>query len=136
MSSQTPLARLAYDAVWALALALNATQDVVSSGSINGTGCEECEGSLVSLELFENSNELMSCLIRNSMSDVKFQGRTVSVCNDIASINNNIIARCVSISGVSWLRCWKTHSIELNLFRHNNDRVTQKVVLYKCSPNI
>ena len=25
--------------------------------------------------------------------------------------------------------------IELNLFRHNNDRVTQKVVLYKCSPD-
>ncbi len=44
---------------------------------------------------------------------------------------------CLADSGCGqqiFQNCAARNSTELNLFRHSNDRVTQKVVLFECSP--
>jgi len=48
---------LAYDAIWALALALNRTQDMfLSNFNVTEIGCDGLDGGLVPLEQFHYSN--------------------------------------------------------------------------------
>ena len=70
-----------YDAMWALALALNETMTMVNTVNMNisETGCEAMEGSIVPLDEFEYSNALMSCLIQWNIQRTNFSG--VSVCH-------------------------------------------------------
>ena len=68
----------AYDAVWALAFALNRTSTLVDQGDISVTGCV-AEGSLVPLRKFNYSNALLGCVIKWSMEQTNFEGVTVSI---------------------------------------------------------
>ena len=67
-----------YDALWALALALNETMTMVDSLNINETGCESMNGSLVPLHQFDYTNAMMGCLIKWSMQQTDFFGVSVS----------------------------------------------------------
>ena len=66
-----------YDALWALAFALNQTMTMVDSGDINGTGCQNASGSLVPLHEFNYGNEMMGCLIQWNLQWTNFSGLTV-----------------------------------------------------------
>ena len=66
-----------YDALWALAFALNETMTMVNSGDIHGTGCQNASGSLVPLHEFTYGNELMGCLIQWNLQWTNFSGLTV-----------------------------------------------------------
>ena len=68
-----------YDVLWAFAFALNRTMDLIASGDINGTHCENSEGSLVHLHEFNYTNEMMGCLIQWSLQQTDFSGLTVSL---------------------------------------------------------
>ena len=70
-----------YDAIWMLALALNKTLSMVAAGnsSITEAGCENATGSLVRLEEFSYSNEMMGCLIQWNIQQTNFSGVSVSV---------------------------------------------------------
>ena len=67
----------AYDAVWVLAIALNRTMTMVKTANINGTGCENTTGSLVPLEQFQYSNEMMGCLIQWNIQMTNISGVSV-----------------------------------------------------------
>ena len=71
---------LAYDGVWALALALNRTMGMIERRDISETGCEEkgLEGALVPLHDFDYTNGLMGCVIRWSLEQTNFSGASVS----------------------------------------------------------
>ena len=68
--------------MWALALALNNTQEMIRSGSGSGIGpdlgCEDAHGQLVPLHEFTYNNTLMGCLIQRSIQDIAFTGVSVS----------------------------------------------------------
>ena len=66
-----------YDALWALAFALNRTMTMVDSGDISVTGCQNAYGSLVPLHEFTYRNEMMGCLIQWSLQWTNFSGLTV-----------------------------------------------------------
>ena len=66
-----------YDALWALAFALNQTMTMVESGDISGTGCQGARGSLVPLHEFTYRNEMMGCLIQWNLQRTNFTGLTV-----------------------------------------------------------
>ena len=69
----------AYDAMWALAFALNRTAAMIDSGDINETGCGgKFDGALVSLHLFNYSNALLGCVIKWSLLQTNFIGVSVS----------------------------------------------------------
>ena len=68
-----------YDGLWALAFALNRTMTMVNSRNIDGTRCQNALGSLVPLENFTYSNEMMGCLIQWSLQETNFSGLTVSL---------------------------------------------------------
>ena len=79
----TAVAVLGFDAVWALATALNKTAAMVQSGNIRETGCEgRTEGDLVPLEHFNYSNGLMGCVIQWNLQNTNFLGASVSVKSD------------------------------------------------------
>ena len=69
-----------YDAIWALALALNRTMTMVDESDISGTGCEMMNGSLVPLHEFDYSNALMGCLVQWNLQTTNFSGVSVT-CN-------------------------------------------------------
>ncbi len=79
---------VAYDALWTFALALNRTNEMVSSLTkekiLNMTQCggtdEETgvEWEVVSLENFTYSNQLMGCIIRWNLERTNFVGVSVS----------------------------------------------------------
>ena len=80
---QTVKAALGFDAVWALAIALNKTVAMVQSGNVSETGCEgKTEGDLVPLEQFNYSNGLMGCVIQWNLQNTDFQGTSVSQKSD------------------------------------------------------
>ena len=71
---------LAYDAIWALALALNRTQDMfLSNFNVTEIGCDGLDGGLVPLEQFHYSNGVMGCVIRWNLQQTNFSGVSVSV---------------------------------------------------------
>ena len=69
-------ADIAYDAVWALAFALNITSELVAWGNVSETGCD-LEGELVPLHMFNYSNALLGCVIRWSLEQTDFTGVSV-----------------------------------------------------------
>ena len=71
---------LAYDGVWALALALNRTMGMIERQDISETGCEEkgLEGALVPLHDFNYTNGLMGCVISWCLEQTNFLGASVS----------------------------------------------------------
>lgn len=65
---------MAYDAVWALALALDRVANIISSGE----GAEPvCNGTLIPLDEWNNSVTPTSCLIRHELGRTNFEGLTV-----------------------------------------------------------
>ena len=68
-----------YDALWALAFALNHTMTMLNTEDINNTGCQNASGSLVPLHNFTYKNEMMGCLIHWSLHETNFTGLTVNV---------------------------------------------------------
>ena len=71
---------LSYDAIWALALALNRTQDMfLSNSSVTEIGCGGLDGGLVPLEQFNYSNGVMGCVIRWNLEQTNFSGVSVSL---------------------------------------------------------
>ena len=69
---------LSYDAVWALALALNKTQEMfLSNYNVTEIGCDELDGGLVPLEQFNYSNGVMGCVIRWNLEQTNFSGVSV-----------------------------------------------------------
>ena len=79
----TAVAALGFDAVWALAIALNKTAAMVQSDNVSETGCEgKTEGDLVPLEQFNYSNGLMGCVIQWNLQNTDFQGTSVSLKSD------------------------------------------------------
>ena len=89
-NTSLPLASLAYDALWALAFALNSTNqmfhEMTREKILNTTGCaggEEKGGvhmtwEMLALENFTYDNKLMGCVIRWNLQRTNFSG--VSVC--------------------------------------------------------
>ena len=69
---------IAYDAIWALALGLNATQEMVERNDSAETGCSNTSGRLVPLHEFDYSNEMMGCVIRWNLEQTNFTGVSVS----------------------------------------------------------
>ena len=67
-----------HDALWILALALNNTMTMVSSGDIGRTNCSTVPGSLVNFENFTHTNSRMRCVIQWNLNNTNFSG--VSVC--------------------------------------------------------
>ena len=75
-----------YDVLWVLALALNSTDAMIKGENTTAmvTECENATGSLVPLEEFDYSNELMGCLIRwNIQQTHTFYGLTVCLCTQL-----------------------------------------------------
>ena len=67
---------MAYDAIWAIALALhNASESVRINDS---SGCEDHPGELVPLEKFHYRNKMMGCVLRRGIANTNFAGITVS----------------------------------------------------------
>ena len=76
----TAAAALGFDAVWALATALNKTAAMVQNGNVSETGCEGLtEGDIVPLEHFNYSNGLMGCVIQWNLQNTNFLGTSVSL---------------------------------------------------------
>ena len=78
----TPLitSTYAYDAVWALALALNETQEMfLRNVNVTEIGCGGLDGGLVPLEQFNYSNGVMGCVMRWSLEQTNFSGVSVSL---------------------------------------------------------
>ena len=67
-----------YDAIWALAFALNNTMTMVNDPAFSATGCEGRDGSPVPLHMFNYSNELMGCIVTWNLQRTNFTGVTVS----------------------------------------------------------
>lgn len=82
---QTVKSTLGYDAVWALAIALNSTKAMIESRDFNITGCEGSEDQLLSLEDFSYSNGLMGCIIRYNLIHTNFIGVSVSLVTYISA---------------------------------------------------
>ena len=74
------LSGLAYDAVWALALGLNRTQEMfLSNYNVAEIGCDGLDGGLVPLEQFNYSNGVMGCVMRWNLQQTNFSGVSVSL---------------------------------------------------------
>lgn len=77
-----------YDVVWVLALALNSTNAMIEENVTMIPECENATGSMVPLEEFDYSNELIGCLIRWNIQQTDFYGLTVS--NDCMIVVINV----------------------------------------------
>ncbi len=72
-------ANLVFDLIWSLALGLNRTAQLVADNDISDTNCnDELQGALVPLEEFDYTNQLMGCVLLDSIQKVKFLGLSVS----------------------------------------------------------
>ena len=76
--NETLASGLAYDAIWALALGLNATQEMVDRNDSTETGCSNTSGRLVPLHEFDYGNEMMGCVVRWNLEQTSFIGVSVS----------------------------------------------------------
>ena len=77
--SDTVVQAFAYDAIWALALALNKTEEQMKSN----TSIPDCQGLNgyinITLDQFQYSNAKMSCYLKANLQATNFTGVTVSV---------------------------------------------------------
>ena len=79
MLESTSVHPIAFDAVWALAAALNATEEMRGSDEmVNQTNCKELVGELVPLNEFNYSNEFMGCVLKYNLQQTDFLGVSVS----------------------------------------------------------
>ena len=69
---------IAFDAVWALAEALNKTEEMRLDNE-TVANCTDFDGDLVPLDQFNYSNGLMGCVLKYTLHQTDFLG--VSVCN-------------------------------------------------------
>ena len=69
------LSGVAFDGVWAIAVALDIASKKILSR--NESGCENVPGDLVPLEQFDYTNMKLGCILRQSFSEVNFLGVTV-----------------------------------------------------------
>ena len=69
------LSGVAFDGVWAIAVALDIASKKILSR--NESGCEDLPGDLVPLEQFNYTNMKLGCILRQSFSEVNFLGVTV-----------------------------------------------------------
>ena len=67
-----------FDLIWSLALGLNRTAQLVADNNIIDTNCSGLPGELVPLEQFDYSNQLMGCVLQDSIQKVQFLGLSVS----------------------------------------------------------
>ena len=81
----TVTAPLAYDAVWALATALEGVAQRVASE--DDTGCEGARGALVPLGNFTYDNEKLWCLLHSELQETDFLGVSVGyvICGRICA---------------------------------------------------
>ena len=77
---------IAFDAVWALAEALNKTEEMRNHNQ-NISNCTDFEGELVPLDQFNYSNGLMGCVLKYNLHQTDFLG--VSVCNVFKNLQCN-----------------------------------------------
>lgn len=73
-----------YDAIWAMALGLNAASQRVEMK--DSSGCEDFAGELVPLEDFYYLNDKMGCVLRKSFQQVSFRGITVGHCTYVHNL--------------------------------------------------
>ena len=68
----TPLAEFAYDAVLTLAVMLNRTLEILESGNVDETGCQDLNRTLnaSSLADFDYDSDLMGCLFLHSLRNL------------------------------------------------------------------
>ena len=76
----TTVSAIAFDAVWALAEALNKTEEMRKYNQ-SISNCTDSEGDLVPLDQFNYSNGLMGCVLKHNLHQTDFLG--VSVCNNL-----------------------------------------------------
>ena len=86
-------ADIAYDAVWALAFALNRTNELVARGNVSESGCD-LEGELVPLHMFNYSNALLGCVIRWSLEQTNFTGVSVRMKRTLPSSTGHSFQLC------------------------------------------
>ena len=78
MYEATTANTIAFDAVWALAEALNKTEEMRLDNE-TVANCTDFDGDLVPLDQFNYSNGLMGCVLKYTLHQTDFLG--VSVCN-------------------------------------------------------
>ena len=77
--SDTAVQAFAYDAIWALALALNKTEEQIKT-NISIPDCQDRNGYInITLDQFQYSNAKMSCYLKANLQATNFTGVTVSV---------------------------------------------------------
>ena len=80
-------ASIVFDLIWSLALGLNRTAQLVADNDISDTKCsDDLPGELVPLEEFDYSNQLMGCVLQDSIQKVKFLGLSVSYTSAISLV--------------------------------------------------
>ena len=67
---------IAFDAVWALAEALNKTEEMRLDNEMI-SNCTDFDGDLVPLNHFNYSNELMGCVLKHNLHQTNFLGVSV-----------------------------------------------------------
>ncbi|KAL5457086.1 hypothetical protein EMCRGX_G034324 [Ephydatia muelleri] len=72
VTQYTYVSALTYDAVWTLALALNASMHLIKTE--NDSGCKSESGSLEAWENFTYSNSKMGWILKRTLQQVKFYG--------------------------------------------------------------
>ena len=70
------IAGAGYDAMWSIAIGLDIASKKITAG--NDSGCENLNGELVPLEMFDYRNEKLGCIMRKSFDEIMFTGITVS----------------------------------------------------------
>ena len=74
----TAASDIAFDAVWALAEALNKTEEMRSQNQTI-SNCTDIDGELVPLDQFNYSNGLMGCILKYNLHQTNFLGISVSI---------------------------------------------------------
>ena len=105
----TSVAPLAYDAVWSLALALNATDGMLNwpkDRIIQITNCQDDGTELTGFRLddFTYNNSFVGCVIRWNLAQTDFVGVSVSSKHSLALILSNdslIPSLCLMLPGPS-----------------------------------
>ena len=72
---EVTVAGMAYDATWAMAVAMHRAAERISNG--NDSGCGNLTGEMLPLENFTYSNKKLACILQNSYAEAEFEGVTV-----------------------------------------------------------
>ena len=84
----TAASAIAFDAVWALAEALNKTEEMRSQNQTI-SNCTDFDGELVPLDQFNYSNGLMGCILKYNLHQTNFLGISVSNIYHICRVINS-----------------------------------------------